>query len=174
MKYFTPQLYVDFNSGDAAVADRADARWEQAMAKYRNRVRTIGPQLPDSVRELAEKACLHDARYLGYTKTPVPNSGGETAMVALQQDRNIVLLFYVLAAEPALSHAHPADVFAQHDVHWLYDEVDVGPDGVYEHEILLSNGRVLSLRFVAFDTLVVKKDDFNRTFDGALTAAVES
>ena len=37
--------------------------------------------------------------------------------------------------------------------HWLYDEIDFGSVGVFQHEILLSDGRVLSIRFTAFDML---------------------
>lgn len=171
MKHFTPQLYVEFNSNDAAIADWADAQWEQAISDYRSHLQQIRGKLHGDVRELAENICLHDATYLGYTKTPVPKSAGETAMVALQQNDKVVLLFYVLTDEPSLSQAHPGAVFRHDDVRWLYDELDVADNGVFTHEILFSNGRILSIRFVALDILTVEKSDFDKFSAGAVRVA---
>lgn len=161
MKYFTPDLYVEFNSNDPAVADRADADWEQATADYHKQVRKIGSRLPGKTRELVESICLHDAAYLGYLKAPVPKSSGELAVVAVEKADDVFLLIYVLAEEPSFSTPHTADVFSDIDVHWLYDEVDATDRGLLSHDILLSNGRVLSVKFVAFDMLTVSKNDFN-------------
>jgi hypothetical protein len=161
MKYFTPELYQQFNSDDPTVANKADADWEQATADYRQHVRRISGQLRGKVRELAEVTCLHDAVYLGYLKAPVPKSSAELAVVAVEKANDVLLLIYVLAEEPALSAPHAADVFTDTAVHWLYDEVDANSGGVFGHEILLSNGRTLSMKFVAFDMLTVNKADFD-------------
>jgi hypothetical protein len=161
MKYFTPELYVEFNSDEPAVADKADADWEKATADYRQHVRKIGGRLPGKARELAESTCLHDAVYSGYLKAPLPKSSAELAVVAVEKAGDVVLLIYVLAEEPSFSAPHAADVFSDIAVHWLYDEVDATDRGVFSHDILLSNGRVLSVKFVAFDMLTVSKDDFD-------------
>jgi hypothetical protein len=73
----------------------------------------------------------------------------------------VLLLIYVLAAEPTLTATHGAHIFSRSAVHWLYDEVDVTRGGVFSHDILLSNGRTLSVKFVAFDMLTVNKDHFD-------------
>lgn len=172
MKYFTPERYVEFNSDDPAVADKADADWGQATADYRKHVRKIVRRLPGKSRELAESICLHDALYLGYLKAPVPKSSGELAVVAVEQGDDVVLLIYVLAEEPSFSPPHKADVFSDIAVHWLYDEVDATDRGAFSHEILLSNGRVLSVKFVAFDMLTVNKDDFDISRPDRLSAVV--
>jgi hypothetical protein len=161
MKFFTRKLYVDYNSDDPDVADKADAEWEKATDHYRKHIGKIAGRLPGKTRELAESTCLHDARYLGYLKTSVPNSAGELAVVAVEKDDDVLLLIYVLAEEPSLSTPHKAKVFSDAGVHWLYDEVDALGSGVFTHKVLLSNGRILSVKFVAFDMLSVSKDDFS-------------
>jgi len=172
MKYFTPEMYVKFNSDDPAIADKADADWEKATADYRKHVRKLRSRLSGNTRELAESTCLHDAGYLGYLKAPVPKSSGELAVVAVEKDTDVLLLIYVLAEEPSFSAPHKAEVFSDSSVHWLYDEVDATDRGVFSHEILLSNGRVLSVKFVAFDMLAVSKDDFDISRPDRIPAVV--
>jgi hypothetical protein len=172
MKYFTPELYVEFNSDDPGVADRAEADWEKATAEYHKHVRKISRRLTGKTRELAESTCLHDAAFLGYLKVPVPKSSGELAVVAAEKGDDVLLLIYVLAEEPSLSEPHQADVFSDIAVLWLYDEVDVTDRGVYSHDILSSNGRVLSVKFVAFDMLSVCKDDFDISRPDRIPAAL--
>ena len=65
-----------------------------------------------------------------------------------------------------------ADVFSDIAVHWLYDEVDTTDRGVVSHEILLSNGRVQNVKFVAFDMLTVSKDDFDISRPDRISAVV--
>src|SRR5271165_3957990 len=36
MKFFTPELFIKFNSPDDVVADRADEDWEAAIREYRS------------------------------------------------------------------------------------------------------------------------------------------
>jgi len=170
MKYFTPELYVRFNSDDSDVADQADAEWETATSAYRRHLQAIRDRLPESVRELAESTCLHDARYLGYAKIPVPKSSGELVIVAVEQQGQLVLLNYVLVDEPSLTSAGDAGVFADREAQWLYDEVDEF-DGVLHHDILLSNGKILSLRFTAFSSSSVDKSRLDVLARGTLPAA---
>ena len=153
MKYFTPARYVAFNASDDGVANNADEEWEQALSDYRKHVRRIRGKLPTSVRHLGEKLCLHDAEYLGMTKISIPGSPGDVAILSVRAGHQPSLLVYVLAAEPFVSRPLEAVIFETTHPHWLYDEIDVGEDGILTHEILLSDGRVLKLRFVAFDTL---------------------
>ena len=40
MRYFTRQLYQQFNSADDEEADRADEAWEAAIEKYRQQFRS--------------------------------------------------------------------------------------------------------------------------------------
>ena len=154
MKYFTRELYIEYNSTDALKADRADAAWEEAVAHYRVRLKNIRKRLPTKLRDFAEKMSLHDAVYLGYLKTPMPKTAGELAVVAIAQDAATTLLIYVLIEEPTITSPWASPLFPEQNVHWLYDEIDCD-DEAMTHDILLSNGQILHFRFTSFDLLPV-------------------
>jgi hypothetical protein len=153
MKFFTPELYVRFNSAATSVANRANADWERALAAYRKHLRSIRLKLPASVACLASDSCLHDAEYLGFTKMTMPAMTGDVALIAVRKDGAVNFLVYVLDGEPMVTRPLEADVFDVSQPHWLYDEMDVAGVGVFQHDILLSDGRKLSVRFTAFDML---------------------
>jgi hypothetical protein len=162
MRFFTPELYIDFNSNDPVVADAADGAWEKAISDYRKHIRKIRARLPKKARELADSTCLHDAGYLGYIKAPMPKAAGELAVIAAEVGGKIHLFIYVVSDEPSFSQAVQSDVFSDENVHWLYDELAELDSGTFRHEIQFSNGRILSLTFVAFDMLTVNKADVER------------
>ena len=153
MKFFTPDLYVRFNSAVTSVANRADADWERALAAYRKHLNSIRPKLVASIASLANNTCLHDAEYLGFSKMTMPAMTGDMAMIAVRKDGAVNFLVYVLDGEPMVTRPLEAEVFDVSQPHWLYDEIDFASAGVFQHEILLSDGRVLSIRFTAFDML---------------------
>ena len=53
MKFFTPELFIKFNSPDDVVADRADEDWEAAIREYRSHLEGLRDQMPSQVKELA-------------------------------------------------------------------------------------------------------------------------
>jgi hypothetical protein len=172
MKYFTPQLYIEFNSDDPDIADRADEQWERALADYSNHLKKIRGRLSVKVRDLADVRCLHDASYLGFTKISLPSAAGDLAMLAVEQGEQVLLLVYVLADEPLVARPLEAPVFSDQAVHWLYDEVDVSSDGTFSHRILLSDGRILSLHFVDFDQIMLPKSVVRRERHAAASASL--
>ena len=153
MKFFTPECYVRFNSPEASVANRADSDWERALTAYRKHLRSLRLKLSPSVARLANDACLHDAEYLGFSKMTMPAMTGDVATIAVRKDGAVNFLVYVLADEPLVTRPLESEAFDVSQPHWLYDEVDVVGTGIFQHEILLSDGRVLSVRFTAFDML---------------------
>ena len=153
MNYFTPERYVAFNSPDAAVADRADDEWERSIVAYRRHLKRIQPQLPAKVRQLATDICFHDAEYLGMSKISIPGNAGDLAVLSVRHGGQVHVLTYLLVAEPLVSRPVEAAVFKADHPHWLYDEFDIDDSGTVTHHILISDGRVVSLRFVAFDLL---------------------
>ncbi len=160
MKFFTPQRYVEFNSDDPAIANRADEVWERATADYRRHIKQIRRKLPASVRELAEETCLHDATLLALSQTPArPSHNGRVAIISLQQADRVICLLYLLAAEPGWSRPNRAAPFNPKQTDWLYDEVDIRPDGTIVHEILWSDGRILTLRFTEFKSIELDESD---------------
>src|SRR5262245_6192091 len=64
-KYFTRELLQQFQSDRDDVADKADADWERAVARYRERLGRIKRRFPKRLRQFQQDGiCLHDARVL--------------------------------------------------------------------------------------------------------------
>jgi hypothetical protein len=130
---------------------------EQAIAEYRKHLKKINGRLNENVRELANACSLHDAPYLGLTKISLQSATGDLAILAVNGGEQVVLLVYVLADEPLIERPLESPLFSNQAIHWLYDEVDVALDGTFWHRILLSDGRVVSLRFVDFEKIELPK-----------------
>src|SRR3954467_10228942 len=100
MKFFTPELFLKFNSSDHEVADRADEEWEEAIGAYRKHLDGLSDQMPSQVKQLAN-LCLHDAELLAWEQ-PIeaffellPFRTG-FAILSIRQGDEIVSLIYVL------------------------------------------------------------------------------
>lgn len=161
MKFFTPELYLRFNSSNEDEADRANEEWESALAEYREHLSRIWDSMPSPVRKLTE-VCLHDAEFLGLDQNVDPlllptdelaphTFWTATAIIDVNQKGKIVSLIYLLwdrVREHAPMQRWP---FSKASPHWLYDEVDVAPGRqvMFSHRVLLSNGRVLEIPFVS-------------------------
>jgi hypothetical protein len=159
MKFFTPELYLRYNSSDEAVADRADREWEEAIRAYRKHLGKFSKTMNDRVRDLAEKLCLHDAELLflqqDLTAPPVlPPLRAPIATISLRANGKIVNISYFLRGEVGQSNAGGEWPFSKLRAHWLYDEIDFEPGHfpLYCHRVLLSDGRVVSVPF--FDVVV--------------------
>src|SRR5205807_8104926 len=59
MRFFTPELYLRFNSRDDAVATAADAEWEMAIARFKVYLESFRDKMPSQVVNLS-KMCIHD------------------------------------------------------------------------------------------------------------------
>jgi hypothetical protein len=147
MRYFTPELYLRFNSTDRQTVEQAHEDWETALAGYRKHLQAIRPRMAKNVWEIAESLCLHDAAYLGMNVSPILDHGGALSAVMLRRENTDLILAYFLAEEPLAQEVNEPWPFSKEKVHWLYDEFDVRPDGTFQHEVLLSNGHILTLRF---------------------------
>jgi hypothetical protein len=160
MRFFTPELYVQFNSPDDAEADRADEAWEEAIRAYRQHLDHIRDRLPSQVRELAE-LCLHDAELLAcnphedmafppHPVWPAP-FWSVLAVLSLKQAQTVTNLIYMLwdgIREYAPQRDWP---FSKERKQWMYDEVDVAADsrGAFLHRVLFSDGSVMEVPFLA-------------------------
>ena len=167
MKFFTPELYIRFNSPDDKVADRANEAWEKAGQRYRRRLEAIRDHMPVQVRRVAE-LCLHDAEVFGFeqelsssfslaTSTSRPAASTAVAVLSLRQDATIRFLIYVLW-DRILEHPPKAHwPFSRSQRLWLYDEVDLAADdrGRFLHRILFSDGKVVEIPFVSVATRTV-------------------
>lgn len=145
MRYFTPELYIRFNSPDDDVADAANEAWENALEDYQNHLASFRDKMPSQVRKLSE-LCLHDAEVLSF------EMGNEIlAIVSLKQDANIRSLFYMLWDRVRQYPFSGEWAFSKLRKSWLYDEVDVAPDqhGLFLHRVLFSDGSVVEIPFVS-------------------------
>ena len=161
MRYFTPELYQQFNSPDDEAADLANAAWERAIRDYRQHLKSIRHKLPPEVQSLAV-LCLHDAEVLGFdekVQSTVAESkqlGGvspwqSVAILCLRQQETLYVLLYMLSDR---TRAHPPVEnwqFSGERRHWLYDELDLWTNQRerFLHRILLSDGRVLEIPFLS-------------------------
>ncbi len=170
MRFFTPDLYVRFNSPDDDEADRANAEWEKAIEEYEHHLATFKDRLPTPVRKLAELS-LHDAEVL--TRVEEIQAGGQQmffdlpvpfpfpvwtaiAIVTVKDEEKIRSLIYCLWDRIRTHTFEDGWSFSKEREHWLYDELDVISTtrvpiihGAFIHRILLSTGVVLEIPFTS-------------------------
>jgi hypothetical protein len=146
MNYFTPDLIDRFGAVEPAVADAADARWEEAGDRYCAYLDSIKAQLPPGLRQLLDDYYLHDAVVFGMGRQD------GRFVIALQLDtppQDLLILTYDLLAEPEiLSDVLPRGHRCPTRVEWMYDEVErvPGEPASWVQSVLLSNGWELRLR----------------------------
>jgi hypothetical protein len=172
MKYFTPELYQQFNSFDVAEAERADEAWDQAEAAYKERLASIRELLTSAVIKLSE-LCLHDALVVSrppaeaqpagpsyyFDKTnplPPPFLWTAVQIVSVQLGEEIISLIYGITDEPVPGQVPAGWRFSPQQEQWLYDEVDILNDrkGPFVHRILFSTGITLEIPFA---TVIIHK-----------------
>jgi hypothetical protein len=157
MRFFTPELFVRYNSSDDEEADRADEDWESADQQYQSHLATIRPHLPSRVRKLAD-LCLHDAEVLSCERDVEPSSElpmigapptPRLVIISVGREDTVVSLIYQLWETPRRREYEGRWPFSKRNPHWLYDEVDVAPsaEGRFLHRILFSDGLVLEIPF---------------------------
>ena len=163
MRFFTPELYLRFNSADEQEADEANEAWEEAVASYQKHLERLREQMPEEVKKLAD-SCFHDFILLAYdprrtvldkAKQGSLPSGDTLVILSIEQESRVVSLYYVLGDHIRAASVPAKWPFSTDHVHWLYDEIDVEPQAAgFVHRILFSDGRTLEIPFVS----VIKHD----------------
>jgi hypothetical protein len=165
MKYFTPQLYQQFNSFNEEEAERADEVWDKAEVVYKERLATLREGMPAQVVTLSE-LCLHDAEVLSRVEETQPAGGpyffeghyplrfplwSAVAIVSVRVGQEVVSLIYCLSDHVITTPAPEDWRFSKQQEQWLYDEVDLLNDrrGPFVHRILFSTGITLEIPFVS-------------------------
>lgn len=156
MRFFTPELYTQFNSANDEEADRADEAWEKAIHAYGLHLEKLRVEMPPRLKELADQCCFHDAELLSFREEeseplafrfPAFFPFLPIAILTLRQRENLILVIYLLWNKIRQSPPREGLPFSSHKRHWLYDELDGdarGP-GIYWHRILLSDGTVFEI-----------------------------
>jgi len=166
MRFFTPELYLQFNSSDDGVADRANETWEKAIEDYRSHLEAIRDGMSSQVKKVAELD-LHDAEVLGMefqSLSPPPPQfwpgpfWSALAILSLKHDKTIQSLIYTLWDRVREYQAKEDWPFSKSRKHWLYDEVDLAKEGrgAFLHRILFSDGSVVEVPFVSAVISTVK------------------
>jgi hypothetical protein len=164
MRFFTRELYIDFNSADPIVADAADELWEQAIKAYQRHMRLLRPKLSDGAKRLA-KISFHDARLMN-SEHPVLLGLPGVGLIALAQhiapdNWETYLIWYVLCGEIQSLPSPMAEwPFSNGNTEGLYDEFDLNPqdEDLFVHRILLSDGRVIVVPFANAGVQKLAKD----------------
>jgi hypothetical protein len=172
MKFFTPELYLRYNSPDDAEADRAEEEWERKIREYKSFLVDHSKEMNDRVRSLAESLNLHDAELLSLQEdlpTPSPTPflfpiPIPVATISVKNNGSLTNIIYFLWKE--IGESKPLDdwPFSRLRTHWLYDEIAFERRHhypplfwqphlpLYWHRILLSDSRVISIPL--FDVVV--------------------
>jgi hypothetical protein len=165
MKYFTPQLYQQFNSFNVDEAEHADEEWDKREVAYKERLNDIKTRMPLQIIKLSQ-LCLHDAEVLVRTEQFEVIDGTShiiepfgfpfplwtaVATIFVQLGDELVSLIYCLADRVKTTPAPEGWRFSNEQEQWLYDEVDVEMNKreLFVHRILFSTGIVLEIRFVS-------------------------
>jgi hypothetical protein len=166
MKYFTPELYQQFNSFDVEEAEGADEAWGRAEVAYKERLASVREHMPSQVVRLSE-LCLHDALVVSRVEQvqpageyrffdtsypfPFPGLWTAVAIVSVAVGAEVTLLIYSLSDHTKTREAPEGWRFSKLHEQWLYDEVDVVNDrrGPFVHRILFSTGITLEVPFVS-------------------------
>jgi hypothetical protein len=165
MLFFTPELYLRYNSQDDKIALAADAEWEAEIVRYHQHLDIVRQKMPVQVDELSS-LCLHDGDILKRQEQLGPLSSGcfegwpgppqllplwyRFATLFVRLEDELVTLFYFLCDHMTEQPAAQDWPFSKKREHWLYDEVHWQGDdsGRFTHLILLSSGVVLTIPFV--------------------------
>src|SRR5205823_5267733 len=104
-------------------ASAAEAEWEIALQRCKQRWHKIAPDFPEAVRRFKhESVCLHDAQILDMARQ------GETFVMVLRRGRpqnDLILLTFVVDGEVEIdTHALPPDGPGG-QYYWLYEEFDL-------------------------------------------------
>jgi len=157
MRFFTPDLFVAFNSQEDEVVDEALEKWEAARDDYRKHFAKIEKKLPKSFVKLCKTVSLHDSlveRTANAVRTifEIDDQGEHSqAIISLMREHSEFDLIYLDLVKPTeWSKPVDSDRFSDEHVLWLYDEVGRTKDGDFTHEILFSNGCVVLVTFQGF------------------------
>ncbi len=149
MRYFTPELYLRFSSGNPAVARSAEAEWEQANQDYHRYLESITPKMPTQAKDYAENICLQDTELIDLRETRSERAA-TIAMVVRNENKCHIYLTYFSPGTIRQITAISAWPTRPGLVHWLYDEFasDERQPGLFLHKIMLSDGRQVEIPFV--------------------------
>ena len=180
MKYCTAELYSqqqlvgdEFDDAESDRITTASEAWDKSLAAYEKRLAEIRADLPESVRQFLEVGLLHDADFECWNASCLERAFPRRLQFVVRQnnwgpDKYLYVLRYKLVPpDPFAEEYQPQTKWALHKLpgfvnpeppynpQWMYDEFDVVAPGVYEHNVLMSDGVELNIRFSEFSFIRV-------------------
>jgi hypothetical protein len=158
MNYFTPERLARLGNLENEQAFLAALQeWDQAAADYNTHLKQIKKQVPRSLFRVLGVVSLHDARVLSMLQD---QKRFIITLQPLSDPDHLVVLFYDLAEDPHVVPDALPDDLRHEPLQWMYSELNLdrpeSPRGVqppasgkptFRHNILLSNGWEIELRF---------------------------
>lgn len=150
MKFYSAEMVNRWN-GDhtGANQEQYDQEWVVAQDGYDLHYVKLADNLPASVRKFSELVLFNEA----VVSLPLTSSrrGDEfTLVVGNAADKMLHVVSYTLE-EPLEVKTNQGIGFdpPENAAVWLYDEFDVNDAGLFQHNILFSNGQELTITFKA-------------------------
>ena len=149
MRFFTPDLYLRFNSSDDEIADQANDEWEKAIDSYQRYLKNLN--LSESVKKLTE-INLHDAELSDFQEVDLHQT-----VMSLKNNQCVYCLIYQTTDLVKKEKFPQKWLFFDQRKHFLYDELDL-QGSAFLHRILWSDGEILEIPFTSIIISPTKKN----------------
>jgi len=158
MRYFTPELYLQLQSADDSVVDKAMEQWDAASASYRNDLERLRREMPPQIRPITELR-LHDWNLVDAFDGSNEDRGMPATIVLKDANRFTILCYWVSGKVQRIDPP-PHRVWYKDKIQWLYDEIDLMDEvnRTFVHRILFSDGTTLLIPFSDCRVLKAKSD----------------
>jgi hypothetical protein len=151
MRSFTPQRWLRLQDTSNRTAwSTAFVDWEQAVRDYDEVVKRLAANASD-LRPFLQAESLHNGSVLAYGFRGQAKDQFFLLVRPCWPGDQLVLLSYQLIAPPTVRTQVLPSEWCDERSDWMYDEVGLDDNSaVFTHDILLSNGMELALRFRGF------------------------
>jgi glucose/arabinose dehydrogenase len=166
MKYFTPQLWIGFNSPrrDAAFKD-----YDEKLESYRKQLAELLPKLNPRARHFFREVCwLHDGTLARLEVGDRLDDFNRKSRGSRKSERQAAVRLFVLTENadyiytlhyrnvvlvelkfPGTMELFPVGQYPNFG-DWGYDELTAVKNGLFRHEILFASGSTIEIEFKSF------------------------
>lgn len=167
MRYFTIEIIRALSGDPEGAEEWANEEWANRIARYREELERIRPQLPERLAAFIDSGSLYEYHLERLTiggSVPDPvievrNSLEVELQLSFGDDVRRLLYKNVHHIGLTLDDAFPLLRRVEPPHHlltdtWLYDEISLATRGRARHQVLLASGGVLTIDFENFDFFV--------------------
>lgn len=163
MKYFTAQLWSDYNSPLRSVRKKASKQWDRNIKSYDRQLAKFLPKLSRKIQRFFGKVSLHDGGillismgdFLTSLRRRVKFQGNFLEIKLLHPESpDLYILRYSEIRNYKIEYSDNSFLYDQRNVcilgNWGYDELTMTKDKWLKHEILFDSGATVMLEFKHF------------------------